>query len=579
MYYVIIKGLLVNKVEYVKLVQRLNEYSEAYHKNHTSIISDEQYDQLYRSLTDAEVAHPNWVMKDSPSQRVGEAPVDDFAKIKHYTRMYGLDNAFDQKDLETYWKRFNEYRGKLGFDVVDNYYLNYKMDGLSCELWYNDGKLTTAVTRGDGTEGEDVTANVRTISNVPDRIRLSEPIVIRGEVVVHHNDFDHVNYERKIDNLPPFANCRNYAAGSLRQKSPEVTRDRCLKFYAWDASLLVKPKRPLTHCEIMGNLGMLGFSLPPSKLCHSVPEMIEFINETSRVRRALSYDIDGIVIKQNNPALYPKLGYNQHSPMFSIAFKFKATDSATTVKSITWQMGRTGKLTPVVNIEPVSINGATITKVTGNNASYIENKKLGPGAHISVIRSGDVIPMIKTITDTGDYTGLPDVCPCCGKPLLRKSVDIICTNPECKDKLTEVLIYMTSKDILNINGIGDKFIKTAISKNIITKFTDIFTPLESTDKAVSQGLLDVLVARARNIGLSELIVSLSIPMIGPVINNRIVPEVKTLEGFKNFIYDDKLMNILQISNNVKCNLRNWYSDEYNKKLLDELIALRLPNCI
>lgn len=570
-----------NKNEYLELVSKLNEYSDLYYNSQNSPISDGEYDKLYRELVKYEERNPTWIVPDSPTQRVGVTADSNLDKKPHYSKMYSLDNVFNQTEVETYWKRFNSARARYGVEAVDNFYCDCKMDGLSCEIWYKNGGIILALTRGDGSVGEVVTENVKTIAGLPTILPVKDLIVVRGEVIVMHNDFDRINDARRASKLPVFANPRNYASGSLRQKDPKVTAERRLRFYAWE--LVLPQHAPMSHRRCMLVLAQLGFSVPPSKMCKSVDEIMTFVNNIVRIRSTLPYDIDGVVIKQDNPNLYKEIGWNKHSPLFSTAYKFVAQDAEATITKINWSMGRTGKLTPTAAITPTNLNGCTISNVTLNNADYVEHNKIGVGAKIKIIRSADVIPKIKEIVTTGDYTGCPDKCPYCGAPTVRTGTDLRCTNSSCKGKLISTLIYIVGDHMLNLKGIGPKFLEEIVNDGTVTNLLDIFKPLTSRSTRVSQELLDILVKRARNMSAADAIVALGIPRVGKGLASGIVvgsetADYKGLRGFREALKDKKKLHYAVFSSKMEAIILDWYSKEPNRKMLDDLIALDLGMC-
>lgn len=566
----------MNKQEYVQLVHQLNEYSRMYHLDNSSPIPDSEYDMLYKKMVEYEVNHPENVIKESPSQRVGEPTDNKFDKVKHLFRMYSLENAFTKEDIEKYLKRFAGLRKTFGSTKVDNYYVDYKMDGLSCELIYDDGRLKMALTRGNGLEGEDVTANVMTIPNVPHEIRYHDQLVVQGEVVVHREDFLAVNNDRKHKGLPLFSNCRNYASGSLRQKDPEITKERDLKFYAW--KLYVPGAKKMTHEQSVQVLIKLGFSVPKGTICTNIDEILNTINEINHLRSKLPFDIDGAVIKQNDPDFYKAIGWNNHAPLFNIAYKFVAQELPTTITAINWSMGRSGKLTPVAVIEPVTLSGAIINNVTLNNADYIEKNRIAVGTEVLVKRSAEVIPKIAAVTNIKGNVTFPSVCPFCGSKLVRNGPELKCVNPDCKEKLIMQLSFLISKDCMNIKGYGEKFIREAVNSETFTKFTDIFQSCDTKSKTIKQTDLNDLINKARNITLADLLTVIGIPNCGRSVAFKLVEEEYTLAGVKKLFLDNFRMRYLTISNSSRNNILKWVSNPKNMEFLDTLIDLKLPKC-
>lgn len=553
--------------EYLEKVEYLNKLCYEYHVNNKSLIPDTEYDQLYKSVKDYEDS-TNDIAENSPTQRVGEDIPKN--KVKHVYQMYSLENAFDEEDMKRYLKRFKNLKD------ADEFYVDCKMDGLSAELVYERGELIRCVTRGNGIYGEAVTPNAYKISNLPVYIKYAEPIVVRGEVVVSKKTFDEINSDRSAHGLPLFSNCRNYAAGSLRQDDPNVTAKRNLMFYAWDVK--VKGSK-LKHDQCMKVLEKLGFNIPKGGyVCHSLEEIMNSIYDIGKQRDSLPYDIDGVVIKQNNIDLYKEVGWNRHAPLFSIAYKFKASGSNTTITEIKWNIGRTGKLTPVAIINPININGANIGKVTLNNASYVENNKIGVGTKITVIRSADVIPKISEIIESNGYKGLPDVCPYCGKKLTRVSTDLRCTNKECKGKLIALLKFVIGKDVLNVKNIGESFITEAVNSKTITKLIDIFGIMESKSKSVPQESLDKLYLAAKNIEMIQLLVMLGIPGFSKVIASKVVSDVRHIASVHELFQSEPAMRQFGLSKSVIAHIKEWYADPDNVALLNALEAANLNKC-
>ena len=553
--------------EYKHLVDKLNELSAKYHLENVSDIPDTEYDKLYKQLVDYEQKNPSVISEDSPTQRVGEVSKDN--QIRHVYRMYSLENAFDSSDLMRFMKRFDD------MDDASSFYVDCKMDGLSVELIYNNGSLIRGTTRGDGKYGEDVTANLLTVGNIPKYITVKRFLVVRGEIVVFKKTLKLINEQRSLKGLSLFSNCRNCASGSLRQKDPKITEERDLKFYAWDLKVAGSK---LTHQENMMCLDKLGFAIPKGYLCTSLDEIEHRIADINMYRNSLPYDIDGVVIKQNNTKLYDKVGCNRHAPLYSIAYKFKATSSETSITEISWQMGRTGKLTPVAAIEPVNLNGATISKVTLNNASFVENNKIGIGTVVSIIRSADVIPKIDSIIESKGDSSLPDKCPFCGEPLRRVSTDLKCENHNCSAKLIALLTYIVGKDVLNIKGISDKFVTKAVQSRTITKLTDIFNYVESKSEEVDQHQLDRLVMAARDMELIQILPILCIPGFNKIMASKMLLDVSKFKEVRPVFTNEIALRRLGFPPSLISKITEWCKDERNIELLKELEKVNFSKC-
>ena len=563
--------------DYLALVKDLNRHNFLYHEKNAPEISDAEYDQLYRSLVDIEKRFPDWIVRDSPTQRVGQASTNKENKVRHPIRMYSLDNVFTIPELRRFYKRFADLRREFTAAEVDKFYVDCKMDGLAVDLIYREGKLIRALTRGDGIAGEDVTANAYMIPNIPKRVRTKRTLYVHGEVVVHRADFHAVNRERESKGLKPFATPRNYAAGSLRQNDPEVTKKRLLKFYAWE--LFVPDKGFLTQESQAEALQQLGFNIPTGFMAYSFEEVISFINEISRIRNDLPYDIDGAVIKQNRIEYRKALGWNNHSPLWATAWKFTAEGAETTIERIYWSMGRTSKLTPMAKLKPVNIDGVMISDVTLHNAGLLEEKRIGPGARVRIIRSGDVIPKINEIITPGAYLGIPDKCPFCESPAIRVGTDLQCTNTMCSEILVAALKFIAGKEALDVKGIGESFIREAVKSKTITSIGDLFSPIISRSASLSQDLLDTFVARARNVNMMELLTILGISRMGRAMAGKITMEVFNVEGLIALLEDSEKMRLLPaIGDPIKNSMLTWYAHPENRTLLHTIRDLHLPHC-
>lgn len=553
--------------EYNKLVEDVNHYSHMYHVENKYLISDEEYDALYKRLVHFEENNPKYINQNSPTQRVGETATTDFKELEHPVRMYSLDNAFNAEDLDKFLKRFTTNK------VQTDFYVDCKMDGLAIDIIYRDGILATAITRGNGIKGEDVTDNVKMIPNIPKRIHSKETILVRGEVVVHKSDFHAINREREDKKLSTFSNTRNYAAGSLRQKNPEITKQRCLRFYGWE---LIRIKKPIDYqTEQQELLVKLGFNIPQGKLCKTMDEMLEYISKMEKNKKYLPYDIDGIVIKQNVVPTRSILGWNNHSPLWAIAWKFTDNGCTTTVTEIYWSMGRTGRLTPVAKINPVNIGGVNISEVNLFNTNFIETSGVGIGSEVDVIRSGDVIPKIKTVLTTKTYRPITH-CPYCNSELVNIGTDLKCINPSCKEKLIKTIEFIVSKECLNIKGLGEQFVRELVNSNSIEKLSDIFSIIDSKSKSLSQDHLNQLVTRVRDINMMELFLILGIQGMGKAIAGKLSSEIYNLQNFIDILQSEEQLRLLPVNESVKSNMSKWFERESNKDFLLELIKLKLP---
>lgn len=564
------KYMRYTKQEYLELSKKLQHYSDCYYTKFTSEISDQEYDELFDKVKDILKVHPEW-KTDSPVTSVGTNDFSGRKKNKHIVRMYSLDKIYTPADLNKYYKRFSELRSKDG-KLVDTYYLDYKLDGVSLELVYINGKLTTATTRGDGKCGIDVTNQALNIVNIPHFICTRGTMVIHGEVVVHKYDFYNFNRTHNTKISTP----RHYAASSLITLDPEVIKERALKFYGWGCFPPLSSSLP-RNIQIE-HLNKFGFNTPVGKICSNVTEMMSFINETARIRNTLPYEIDGVVIKQNEDKYQKKLGWNEHAPLWAVAWKFTSNGAITNITDITWNVGRTGKLTPVASITPVMVNGVTISKCSLSNADIVQKNEAGKGSSVRVILAGDVIPKINTYITASKDVFIPEKCPVCDTVLERVRNDLYCPNRDCKGRLISLLTYIAGKDVLNIHWLGADTVKEMVSSGIIQAFTDLFTPMVSKSKKVSQELLDRLVKRMQSLNMMELLMILGIPHMGRALAVKLAAEVLNIDGLINLFTNRIRFESVYISDMMKETLKKWYADEYNQKLLLKLKSLPLRCC-
>lgn len=561
----------LTEVQYRALVTYLNQCSQSYYKDNKSLIPDQEFDVLYNQLTQFEIDHPDCIAVDSPTQKIGTDPATGFKKQAHVYTMMSLAKAYTPDDL----KKFNQrcLRAAQAHKRPLRYYVDGKMDGLSCDLVYDEGRLVTAITRGNGHVGEVVTDNVANVPNIPQRIAATGRVFVHGEIVVHKADFTIINRKREKDGLPPFSNPRNYASGSLRQRDPNVVADRNLRFYAWK---YIEPHKRYTYEQQIDILTRYGFSLPKGKMCDNLKEAMEFVATLGNERNLLTYEIDGVVIKVDDPQLRSYLGANSHDPFWAIAWKFEASGSSTEILDIVWQIGRSGKLTPVAKISPAYVSGIRITSVSLANAATVEKLGVGIGAKVKVVRQGDVIPKIAEVLATGSPVSIPDKCPCCGAPLTRNGSDIYCTNKACSGIFGQKLQYLIGKDCLDMKGLGPSFIHEAVVSGTITKFSDLFAPIENKSADLNTDALLALTKRARNINFFEAILCLGIPGIGRAQASKLAIMTKSLSNLAKMLADPEQLSYLTLTQSAKQSLADWYRDPHNATMLHDLISLNLP---
>ena len=488
---------MINTYEdYKKAIKLLNRWAYHYYVLDNPIVTDEEYDKLYREVEEYEKTHPDKIDSTSPTQRVGDVILDGFKKSKHITKMWSMEDIFNKTE-------FNIWNSKVKKAINEDftYYIEPKFDGLSLNLIYKDGKLIRAETRGDGEVGEDVTLNAKTIKSIPLEIDYKKTIEIRGEVVINKKDLDKLNKERLKKGEPTFTNPRNAAAGSLRQLDPNVTASRPLIFYPWGVGYPIETlnsnevsekqyridkeeflNRFKNYKRMMDYIYSLGFKEPPKRAeCPSKNLQCVYNNYDNfiDIRDSLPVMLDGMVIKINNLNLIDKLGYTAKYPKWMVAFKFPAVEKETIVKDVVVQVGRTGVLTPIAILDPVIIGGAIVEKATLHNFDEIERLDLRIGDHVIVIRSGDVIPKItKVLKDKRKGTekpiSRPIHCPVCGSQLLNEGAVIKCQNLSCPARVINTITHFADKNCLNIKGLGESIVELLYKKDLVKDVTDLF---------------------------------------------------------------------------------------------------------
>ncbi len=463
------------------LEQEIRHHEHQYYVLDQPQVSDSEYDRLIRELRALEQQHPELVSADSPTGRVGGQPREGFRKAPHSRQMLSLDNALDEAELRAFDRRVQE---SLGIGAAVEYVAELKMDGLSLAVRYEQGRFLQALTRGDGTIGEDVTENARTMRSLPLTVKDTYPYFeVRGETVMARAAFLKLNASRDEENLSRFANPRNAAAGSLRLLEPAITASRRLDLYAY--LLLLEGEPPfLTHWESLDWLQHRGFKVNPKrKLCQSVEEVVEFCREWERERESLPYEIDGVVVKVNAIAQQAKLGQTAKAPRWAIAFKYAARQASTVVENITVQVGRTGALTPVAHLQPVSISGVMVSRATLHNEDEIERLGLKIGDTVIVERSGDVIPKIIRVQTQGSYRKpfeMPKECPVCGGRIIREEGEAAsrCLNTNCPARLKESLQHFASRGVMNIDGLGEAVVDQLVDKGLVRGIADLYSLTE-----------------------------------------------------------------------------------------------------
>ena len=568
---------------YLELIKIINEADYNYHTLDKPTITDQEYDSYLRELYNIEEAHPELVRSDSPSHRAGGAVLDEFKKITHAIPMLSLSNVFNEEEI----RQFDERIRKEGIDP--KYVAELKIDGLSVSLNYKSGKLVSAATRGDGVVGEDITNNVKTIKTVPLTIKKPIDIEVRGEIYISKKMFESINAEREKKGLDLFQNCRNLAAGSIRQLDSSIAASRKLDCWIYH---LPNPEDYgiKTHFEALEFMKELGFKVNPNnKLVNNVDELLEFIKEKGEKRDDLPYDIDGIVIKLNNLSEQKIMGFTAKYPRWATAYKFPAKEVLTKLEDIIFTVGRTGQITPNAVLSPVLVAGSTIRRATLHNEDYVKEKDLKIGDIVSIRKAGDVIPeVVERILErrTGaekDFVMI-EKCPICGTKLVKKEgqVDYYCTNPLCDKRNIESLIHFVDRHAMNITGLGERIIEDFYNMGFIRNITDIYhlkkhaedlVELEGFGNKSVNNLIEAI-EESKNNSLEKLIFALGIEQVGEKTARVLARKFETMDNFMSVPFET-LTNIQVIGDIIAQSIVDYFSKEENRKLISDLKELGL----
>ena len=513
---------------YSKDITLLKKWAYAYYVNDNPIATDDEYDKLYHEVLDFERKNPKDIAEDSPTKRVGGVVRDEFTKATHIKRMWSMEDVFTRDEVQEWLDRTVKNIGQI------SYFCEPKFDGASMNLLYKEGRLIRAITRGDGTIGEDVTENIRTIRSVPLTIEYMGQIEIRGEVVIRKDDFEVINKERLKERGTMFANPRNAAAGSLRHLDSSVTAKRRLVFYPWGLGQDSLEQSNLS--QKMAFVYTLGFLEPPySKACNSIEEIEEFYHLLISKRDEIPMMMDGMVVKVDNIVKQEQLGYTVKVPKWMCAYKFPAVEKVTKVNAVTIQVGRTGVLTPVAEVEPVDLDGAMIARATLHNFEEIDRKGLRIGDCVIIIRSGDVIPKItKVLDDRRDGSEKeiirPTVCPTCKSEVLDEGTLIKCQNLDCPARVVNSIIHFAKKGSMNIDGLGSKIVEILVAegkiKDILGLYHLKFEDMEGLEGFKEKRINKLLnaISNTKGVALSRLISAMGIEHIGSVAGKSIALE-------------------------------------------------------
>ena len=570
--------------EIEKLRGEIRHHEYRYYVLSDPEISDFEFDKLIKRLQELEAQHPELVTPDSPTQRVGGQPAEEFPKVRHSVPMLSLDNTYSVDELREFDRRVRELAGREKVDYVGE----LKLDGLSMSLTYENGVLVHGVTRGDGTTGEDVTSNVKTIRSVPLRIEpkkleaIGNPkrFEVRGEVIMTLKAFEETNARREAAGEPKFANPRNSAAGTMRQLDSRIVAERKLDMYLYQ--LLVNGRVPLTeHAKVLYTLGKMGFKVNPHRtLCRSFEELLAYIQEWESKRDSLDYEIDGIVVKVNDTRLWEELGTTAKSPRWAVAFKYPARQATTRVNDIRAQVGRTGTLTPVADLEPVDVGGVTVSHATLHNMDEIERLGVKIGDTVLIQRAGEVIPqvvkVVKAAPDGREFK-MPRKCPVCGGDVHRSEGEVAyrCVNAACPARLKESLLYFAGRRAMNIDGLGDKLVDQLVNKGLVHDVADLYrltheqlANLERMGDKSAQNLVEEI-ENSKKAELARLIFALGIRFVGERTGQLLADHFGSLDKLAK-ASEEELLQVEEVGPRVSEAIREFFGEKRNRDVIEKL---------
>lgn len=575
------------QIQLDNLKTKLREYEHHYHVLDNPLVPDAEYDRLLNELKNLEWQHPELITADSPTQRVGAKPLEGFTQVTHERPMLSLDNAFSDDDLDNFLRRIED-RTDLKRDELA-FCCEVKLDGLAVSILYVDGVLTQAATRGDGTTGEDITANIRTIRNVPLRLQMENPparLEIRGEVFMPLKGFEALNQTALEKGEKTFVNPRNAAAGSLRQLDPKITRQRLLSFNAYGIGIYENnTPLPDTHFARLQWLKTIG--IPVNKetvLAKGQTQLLDFYKKIQQKRSTLGYDIDGTVLKINEIALQEQLGFISKAPRWAIAYKFPAQEEMTVLNSVEFQVGRTGAITPVAKLEPVFVAGVTVSNATLHNGDEIERLGIAIGDTVIIRRAGDVIPQIIGIVEerrpeNAEKIVFPTACPVCNSAISRVEGEAIarCTGGLfCAAQRKEALKHFVSRKAMDIDGVGEKLIEQLMDRELIHTPADLFkldhTTLMRLDRMGEKSANNALqsIEKAKNTTLARFLFALGIRDVGEATAQNLANHFGTLDAIRSASFE-QLQEVPDVGEVVANRIIQFWQEAHNVEVVEDLI--------
>ena len=570
--------------EVAQLRKELETHNYQYHVLDNPLVSDAEYDRLFRRLVELEKEFPDLLTPDSPSLKVGAPPLEKFTTVQHTTPMLSLNNAMDGEELKEFEERIQRF---LKHSVPIEYAVEAKIDGLAVELVYLDGKFTVGSTRGDGINGENITLNLKTIRSIPLTLRASDHpppqrLEVRGEVFLGREAFQKMNRERDEEGLPVFANPRNAAAGSLKQLDSTITAKRPLDIFCHGVGS-VEGGNFASHWEFRQRIHQWGLKpVPRGKLCRGLDEVLSFRDEVEAERDQLPYEIDGLVVKVNDAELQQRLGQIARSPRWAIAYKFKPRQATTRILDIVAQVGRTGTLTPVASLEAVPIGGVIVKSASLHNMDEIARKDIRIGDTIVVERAGDVIPYVVKVVEekrTGEEKQfiMPELCPVCGSAVFREIDEAAyrCVGISCAAKLKESLKFFGSRTAMDIEGLGEKLIEQLVDRELVKDVADLYSltkeqlaDLERMADKSAQNLLDAL-ERSKNATLPRCLTALGIRHVGEATAKLLAEHFGTLEQVVEAT-EEQLVEVREIGPEVAKSIARFFQQDSNRQVIEKL---------
>lgn len=566
-----------------ELILKLNDWNKAYYEKDQPVVTDAVYDEAMKELEALEARYPQYKRLDSPTLRVGGRPVEGFETVEHPLPLLSLSNTFSAEELQDFHKRLLK-------DGVENpdYVVEWKIDGLTVALEYENGLFIRGATRGDGRVGEDITENLKTVKSVPLSIPFKGRLVVRGEAFLQKKDFALLNAEREEAGEALFANPRNAAAGSLRQLDPKIAAKRRLAVFAYDI-VIGEGELPQTQKDTLDFLSKQGFLVNGQwEHLKNMEDVAAFLERKTEERKDLVYDTDGLVFKLNDFRYRDLVGYTAKAPRFSIAYKFPPEEKETILKDIEVTLGRTGVLTPLGILEPVLLAGSVISKVSLHNSDYVKEKDLRIGDHVIIHKAGDVIPeVVCSLPDKRDENSIsflfPDICPVCGEPVVRleEEVALRCVNESCPGRMKENIKHFVSKNAMDIEGLGPAITETLLQKGLIHDVSDIYklkkedlVPLEKMGEKSAENLLNA-VEKSKKAGLSRLIFGLGIRHVGAVTAANIGAHFLTMDALLDTVAHKDiaaLADLEEVGEKIADSIWRFFHVEGNLELIEKLKA-------